>query len=108
MKVSIAGIWDRGIHDKERIHLRADVALNLSFYVLLDTSEIGLNQISAGSLNAYWFPPKDLNRGDNVVVYSRGGSASSETRVDGSVWHFIFRGSQIPLDDVTFVIIKFS
>lgn len=97
MKVSVAGIYDRGVLDKERVHFRADTDLDLSFFVLLDTQSMTPTQVSAGNLSAYWFAPRAIPRGQHVVVYTRVGNVSAETRNDGSVFHFLFRGLPNPL-----------
>jgi hypothetical protein len=97
MKVSVAGIYDRGNLDKERVHFRADIDLNLSFFVLLDTRLITPTEVTAGNLSAFWFPPRPILRGQHVVVYTRAGSVNSETRNDGSIFHFLFRGLPNPL-----------
>ncbi len=78
MKVSVAGIYDRGILDKERVHFRADTDLDLSFFVLLDTQSVGPTQVSAGNLSAYWFAPRAIPRGHHLVVYTRTGNSNSE------------------------------
>jgi hypothetical protein len=92
MKVSLAGIYDRGSHEKERVHFRADYDLNLSFFVLLDTVRINTTEVSAGNLKAYWFPPRQIPRGQHIVVYTRAGNTNVETRKDGAIYHFLFRG----------------
>jgi hypothetical protein len=97
MKASIAGIYDRGILDKERVHFRADTDLNLSFYVLLDSFWKPPNQVSAGNVSGYWFPPATIPRGEHFVVYTRSGSPNRESREDGSIFHFLFRGLARPL-----------
>ena len=97
MKVSIAGIYDRGTLDKERVHFRADTDINLSFFVLLDTTWMTSAEVSAGNHSAYWFPPHAIQRGQHVVVYTRHGTANTETRPDGSTFHFLFRGLPNPL-----------
>jgi hypothetical protein len=97
MKVSLAGIYDRGILDKERVHFRADADLDLSFFILLDTQQANLSQVSAGNLSAYWFAARSIPRGQHVVVYTRSGYENVETRNDGSTYHFLFRGLHNPL-----------
>ncbi len=96
MKISVAGIYDRGNLDKERVHFRADTDLNLSFFVLLDTMWIDATQVSAGNHSAFWFAPQQIARGHNVVVYTRAGTPNVETRPDGTVFHFVFRGLAYP------------
>jgi hypothetical protein len=96
MKISVAGIYDRGNLDKERVHFRADTDLDLSYFVLLDTMWINDTQVAAGSHGAFWFAPQQIPRGHHVVVYTRVGTPNVETRDDGSVYHFVFRGLGYP------------
>ena len=49
MKISVAGIYDRGDLNKERLHFRADTDLDLSFFVLFDTQLLAAGQVSAGN-----------------------------------------------------------
>jgi len=97
MKASLAGIYDRGILDKERVHFRADTDLDLSFFMLLDTQQANLTQVAAGNLSAYWFAPRSILKGQHVVVYTRAGYENVETRNDGTIYHFLFRGLHNPL-----------
>jgi hypothetical protein len=99
VKASIAGIYDRGSLDKERVHFRADVDLDLSFFILLDSQFVPLlmSQVSAGNHSAFWFGPQQIPRGHHVVVYTRAGVPNVETREDGSVYHFFFRSQSNPL-----------
>lgn len=90
--------------NEERLHFKATAPLQLSYYAILDSvaqsdevDEKGVpNRIYAGQRTCYWFSPKEINAGDNVVLYTRAGTASTETRPEG-VYHFIFRGLAAPL-----------
>jgi hypothetical protein len=91
MKAIWFGIYDRGIIAGERVHFRATADIDLSRYILLDDVWTGPNNIGNGNRHAFWFPPQPIKAGENVVVYTRAGAASRETRQDGNVYHFIFR-----------------
>jgi hypothetical protein len=97
MKVSVAGIYDRGIPDKERVHFRADTDIDLSFFVLLDTMRLNPTQIFTGNRQAFWFAQQAIPKGHHVVVYTRAGTPNVETRNDGAIYHFFFRGLSHPL-----------
>jgi hypothetical protein len=97
MKVTVSGIYDRGILDKERVHFRADADIDLSFFVLLDTMRMDAARVYAGNRSAFWFAPQAIPRGQHVVVYSRGGTPNMEKRNDGSIYNFLFRGLTYPL-----------
>ena len=97
MKISVSGIYERGILDKERVHFRADTDIDLSFFVLLDTARMNATQVYAGNRSAFWFAPQAIPKGHHVVVYTRAGTPNVETRKDGSIYHFFFRGLPNPL-----------
>jgi hypothetical protein len=103
MKATWVGIYDRGNIANERVHFRASVDIDLRFCVILDThyQQPSIFQpggvIEAGSKNCYWFAPFIIKAGQNVVLYTRVGNQNTETRPDGSVFHFFFRGLTQPL-----------
>jgi len=99
MKVNLLDVYDRGALDKERIHFKALVDIDLAFFIVLDST---INLLSPGSIQAgnkgcFWFTSYKVKAGENVVLYSRNGVHSSETRKDGSVFHFFFRGLAQPV-----------
>src|SRR5450759_4870249 len=101
MRVIWLGIYDRGDLSKERAHFRALFDIDLQFYAVLDTQyqtpfPFG-SRIEANNKGCYWFIPFQVKAGQNVVLYTRAGSQNTETRNDGSVFHFFFRGLQQPL-----------
>lgn len=117
MKVSWVGIYDRGKIASERAHFRATVDFDLQFVVVLDSERTlklpppappspleGLllppvaspDTVQAGNKDCFWFPALRVKTGENVVLYTRGGTANTETRADGQVYHFFFRGLTTP------------
>jgi hypothetical protein len=93
MRLSIAGIFDRGVPNKERIGLTVAVEANLSFYGLLLTSYApGGQTISAGSISAYWFPPGIVKPGDFVIIYTGAGTNTTEQRQGGGTNYFFHWG----------------
>jgi hypothetical protein len=97
MKISLVGIYDRGSLEKERLHFRAEVDLDLSFFVVLDSHYLQPTTVEAANRMGYWFVPRSVKKGENVVLYSRAGSTNTETRPDGAIYHFMFRGHSNPL-----------
>jgi hypothetical protein len=92
MKAIWIGIYDRGVLKDERVHYRVNVDLDLAYFAVFDTASADANTISAGHSTCYWFGPTRIKAGENVVLYTRAGSYSTETRKDGTVYHFFFRG----------------
>ncbi len=106
MKVAWVGIYDRGNIQLERVHFRALFDIDLQFYAILDTQyqsplpfiqAAPFNQIGVGNRNCFWFAPFKVKAGQNVVLYTRAGAQNTETRTDGSVFHFFFRGLALPI-----------
>jgi hypothetical protein len=97
MKVQWVGIYDRGNLLTERVHFRAIFDFDLCFYAVLDTHYQGVNVIEAHNKNCYWFGSYQVKAGQNIVLYTRAGAQNTETRNDGSVFHFFFRGLNQPL-----------
>lgn len=92
MKATWIGIYDRGVLKDERVHYRASVDLDLSDYAVYESSVAGPNAINSGHSTCFWFGPRRIKAGENVVLYTRAGNPGTETRKDGTVYHFFFRG----------------
>lgn len=91
MKVQIVGMSDRGIPNKERLHLRALLNFNLAYLIALNTRGSG-TAVDPGSLAAFWFPAKEVKHGDSIVLYSNIGEHTQEPAVDGTTNHFYHWG----------------
>jgi hypothetical protein len=97
MKVELIGIIDRGDPDKERVHLKALVDLDLTNYAILDTLFVSAASIQAGTHQCYWCTPAPVKANSNVVIYTRVGTPTTEPAADGTVSHFFFRNMPGPL-----------
>jgi hypothetical protein len=91
----------------ERVHFRATADVDLQFIVVLDSDRttpdifmvaagLGSSTVQAGSKDCFWFAAFKVKAGQNVVLYTRAGTPSTETRPDGQVFHFFFRGLAAP------------
>ena|SRR5438477_12079168 len=96
MNLSWVTIYDKG-QPEERLHFRAVTNIDLSYYAVFDSFYVSDVGVSAYQHSCYWFGPKKIKAGENVVLYTRAGAASTETRPDGSVYHFLFRELNQPL-----------
>lgn len=92
MKVQIIAIADRGVSNKERLHLRALTNTNLAFVMVIETQYSLSTTIVPGGRRAFWFPSKDVKIGDNVVLYSGPGTPSDARNLDGTTNHFFYWG----------------
>jgi hypothetical protein len=97
MKVQVVGITDRGIPDRERLHLRAMVALNLSYLVVVSTRYGSLSTVFPGGVPSYWFPAKIVKPGDSIILYTNAGMHSEETGPGGVSNHFYHWGFGAPI-----------
>jgi hypothetical protein len=78
--------------------LMADLTpIDLKYYAVLDTTHLNSNLISNGQRTTFWFSQKIITAAANIVLYTRAGSPNEETRPDGSVYHFFFRGLNTPI-----------
>jgi len=98
MRIKIVGIIDRGVPDKERLHLSVLADVDIVNYVIFDTVKIANGtKILAIPKRAFWFSSVQVRAGDNVVVYTRGGTPSKSIRPDGGHNHFFFWGQSSTL-----------
>jgi len=92
MRLNIKGIIDRGVPNKERVHIFASQPANLSYYVLMEAQSAGMNQVHSGGHLSYWFGATTVNYGDHVILYTRPGTDNSVRRKDGFMNYFFYWG----------------
>jgi hypothetical protein len=97
MKVTLLGLYDRGVIANERVHFRAEDDLDLAFFVVLDSLWVDSSKVQAGFRTGYWFPPRTIKKGEHVVLYTRSGTPNTEPHTDGATYHFVFRGQGNPI-----------
>jgi hypothetical protein len=92
MRLGILGIEDRGVPNKERLYLAVLVSTNLSYYAVLDTEYTSDGRVVAIPKHAYWFGPRQVNPGDQVILYTGSGTDTSFNRLDGHTDHVMYWG----------------
>ena len=92
MNLNIVTIADRGIANQERLHIVALVDSDLSYYSVLLSIRNIMGRVSTGFRAAYWFGPRPVKAGDNIILYSGIGKDTSEVRADGGRNHFYYWG----------------
>lgn len=71
--LEILYVADKGILDKERIVLKANIQLDLIGYVLINSfSEDGQTSYDLND-KAFWFPKMVVNAGEYIRVYTKKG-----------------------------------
>jgi len=92
MKIEIVKILDRGTANKERLWLRVLQDTNLQFFIVFDTTYTSTISISNLQRHAYWFYPKDVKAGDNVILHTKQGIPSESKDTSGTTNHYVFWG----------------
>ena len=92
MRLQIVAIADRGVPNKERLHLKAIVDLDLAYVVVLRSRYLGPTNVSANSLPAFWFPPRQVRMGDSIILYTGAGPVTQEASGDGTTNYFYHWG----------------
>ncbi len=90
MKLEIVTIADRGVANKERLHLRATADANLSYFIVFKSIITSPESVSSAPQNTYWFPGKFVKAGDHIVLYSGLGQPSESKNADGTNNHFFY------------------
>lgn len=96
MKLEIFEIKDRGLPE-ERIVLKVNEPCDIGRYFVFTTKVSSERKISIKVLDPFWFPDKEVKKGDLVVLYSKTGQSSFKVNEDQTTSHFYFRKSNGPI-----------
>jgi hypothetical protein len=92
MRFQIVSITERGVPNRERLHLRALVDADVGYLVIFLTRYTKVDSVFAGTGAAFWFPAKQVKAGDSIILYSGSGTVSETKDPDGSTNHFFYWG----------------
>jgi hypothetical protein len=92
VKVKIQSIADRGVPDKERIVMNVLSDTDIGGYAIFEAS-FRDGTVTTGVYDVFWFPDKQVNVGDYVVLYTKSGTQSEKTLKNGKKSHFFYWGS---------------
>lgn len=92
MRLQILRIIDRGVANKERVHIAVLESADLSYYTVLLSRYVAASGIANGNLAAFWFPSQSVQPGDNVILFSGFGTPSSRHEANGSTTYFYYWG----------------
>lgn len=95
MKLKITNIRDQGNLDKERVVMKVESGGNVGEF-LLAQSGYHDNSVTNGIHDTYWFPDKDVNTGDFVVLYTKHG-VDREKPFKNVKSHFFYWGRKQPM-----------
>jgi hypothetical protein len=96
MKLLFHSFIDKGNYSQERIALRVSDDCNIKFFLILLTEKV-TDQFFNQPSKTFWFPPKDVKKGDWVVLYTKSGVASDQKNEDGSTTFFYYWGIPTPI-----------
>lgn len=82
MKLEIRQVMDYGALDSERVKLIAIEDCNLKHYMIIDTTYTGERTISNKMRHTFWFEPRELIKGDEIVLYT-GEDIAKKTKING-------------------------
>ena len=93
MKLEIKSIEGIGDPTRERVVMRAKADLDMTVYAVFCCKFGKAAAPIAGPIVAvYWFGPKELKKGDLVVLYTKAGDRAEKTTDDGRTSHFYYWG----------------
>ena len=86
MKLKISSFADVGVIEKERVVLKASVALDIGNFVVMQTAvSSGSDKVPTTDIHhTFWFPDKEISAGDLVVLYTKSGKQSDKAISDGA------------------------
>jgi len=91
MNLKILSVKDQGDLENERVVLQALADCDIGKYIVFDTTYDG-DMISNELRHSYWFPDKDVKKGDKVVLYTKKGKDKEKSFEQGFKSHFFYWG----------------
>lgn len=92
MKIKILGVRDGGVLSKERVVLLADADGNVGHAMLAATRSTAEQTISSKISTPFWFPDREVKKGDLLVVYTQAGTPNQIKNKDQTSSHFFYAG----------------
>lgn len=99
MKIKFLYIKDNGVLDKERVVLLVEEDCDLGHY-LIATSHFkpDAGTFSSKIKNVFWFPDREVKKGDKIIVYTKKGIHNKQENEDQTTSHFFYWGIEAPLN----------
>lgn len=92
MDVRITGINVDGDATKEYVTLHVDRDCDIGDYILADTTYVSPDAVSNELRHMYWFPAKEVEAGDTIILRTGRGTDTQEEKKDGTMKHRFFWG----------------
>lgn len=90
MNIKIKRTVDNKNLEKERIIFNVVENDFLGAYIVLKTKKTGEKTVSSRTEGTYWFPDKDVKKGDLVVLYTKKGINTEKKNGDGTTTYFYY------------------
>lgn len=90
MKLKFTKYGDAGVLDDERVGFVVTQDCNLKFYAVYHT-RIGEQGFFNRPKHVFWFYPKEVKRGDEIVLYTKNGEDKTIEENGHSVHFFYWR-----------------
>ncbi len=100
MDVKILQVVDVGKLNDERIILKVQNNIDIGKYAVFKTGvNLSNNKKIINNMihHAYWFPDKQVNYNDKVVLYTKAGITSERKNDDGTTTYFFYWGLSSPI-----------
>ena len=104
MNLKITSVADKGIPQKERLVLKAELDTDIGLFAVF-RAFVQADSVTNYVTDAYWFPNKDVKAGDLIVLYSKIGKDSERLNKNGTTVHFFYwsRDDDVKWADEDFV-----
>ncbi|MEJ6399363.1 hypothetical protein [Yoonia sp. 208BN28-4] len=98
MKIELRSIIGAGNLSIERVTLRIVADLDIGDYMLAQSFMFD-EQPSTNLQNCFWFPFKEVSKGDLIVLYSKEGTQREKPLSTGANAHFFYLDLKQPIWD---------
>lgn len=102
MIAQLSGLLGKGDINKERVIIRIMEDTDTDYLLMVRSrkSKTKDDTILGGNISeAYWFPPKEVKKGDLVILYTKNGDRSEKKSESGQMSYFFYWGRTSPLWD---------
>jgi len=89
MKLRIDKVVDHG-QASERVEMTVIEDCQLHYYILADTTYTDTTHISNKLRHMHWFTPKDVKKGDQIILYTKKGTDASSKIGSTNVKYIIY------------------
>jgi len=83
MSIEINGMIGDDHLGTERLVLKVLIDDNLSNYILIDSQSTTFGKIPKSDRHVFWFPNREVKKGDTIIVYTKRGKPSKTAAEDG-------------------------